>query len=91
MNQPVTPELPGTKPPKKTHGGTHGSSCICIRGWPSRSSMGGEVLGHMKMLCPSIGECQGQEAKWVGWGAGGREGDGGFSEGKLRKRITFQM
>jgi hypothetical protein len=26
------------------------------------------------VLCPSIGECQGQEAEWVGWwtGAGGR-------------------
>jgi hypothetical protein len=39
-----------------------GSSCICSRGWPSRSSMGGEVLGPVKVLCPSIGECQGQEA-----------------------------
>ena len=24
--------------------------------------MGGEVLGPVKALCPSIGECQGQEA-----------------------------
>jgi hypothetical protein len=44
--------------PKKTHGGTHGSSCICSRGWPSKSSMGGEALGPVKVLCPSIGECQ---------------------------------
>jgi hypothetical protein len=27
--------------PKSTHGGTHGSSCICSRGWPCRSSMEG--------------------------------------------------
>jgi hypothetical protein len=26
--------------PKSTHGGTHGSSCICSRGWPCQSSMG---------------------------------------------------
>jgi hypothetical protein len=25
-----------------------------IRGWPSQSSMGGEVLGPVKILCPSI-------------------------------------
>ena len=24
--------------------------------------MGGEALGPVKILCPSIGECQGQEA-----------------------------
>jgi hypothetical protein len=48
--------------PKSTHGGTHGSSCRCSRGWPSRSSVGGEALGSVKVLCPSVGECQGQEA-----------------------------
>jgi hypothetical protein len=47
---------------KKTRGGTHGSSCICSSGWPSQSSIGGEALGPVKALCPSIGECQGQEA-----------------------------
>jgi hypothetical protein len=58
---------------KKTRGGTCGSSYICSRGWPSRSSMGGEALGPVKVLCPSIGECLGQDQKWewVGWGAGG--------------------
>jgi hypothetical protein len=25
--------------------------------------MGGEALGLVKILCPSIGECQGQEAR----------------------------
>jgi hypothetical protein len=47
----------------------------------------GEALGPMKALCPSIGECQGQEWEWVGWeaggGGGGGRGDRGFSEGKL--------
>jgi hypothetical protein len=47
------------------------SSCVCSRGWPSRSSMGGEVLGPLKILCPSIRECQGQE-----WGVGGLKSRG---------------
>jgi hypothetical protein len=53
--------------------------------------MGGEALGPVKALCPNIGECQGQEWKWVGWGAGEGEEDGEFSEGKLGKGITFEM
>ena len=64
---------------KKTHGGTRVSSCVCSRGWPSRSLMGGEALGLVKVLCSSIGECQGQEAgvgglgSWAGgWGGGYR-------------------
>jgi hypothetical protein len=65
------------------------SSCICSRGWLSQSSMGGEALGPVKALCPSIGECQDQEWEWVGWGAG--EGERGFSKGKLGKGITFEM
>jgi hypothetical protein len=73
---------------KKTHGGTHGSSCVCSRGWPSQSSMGGEALGPVKVLCPSIGECQGQEAGVGGLGSGG--GGRGYSEGRLGKRI-FEM
>ena len=66
----------------KTHGGTHGSSCICSRGWPSWSSMGGEAIGPVKVLCPNIGKCQGQEA-----GEGGlmsrKSGEwiGGFQRG----------
>jgi hypothetical protein len=43
------------------------SSCICSRGWPSQPSMGGQVLGLGKILCPSIGEYQGQEAGVVVW------------------------
>jgi hypothetical protein len=51
--------------------------------------MGGEALGPVKVLCPSIGECQSQEWEWVGWIAGG--GWRGFLEGKLGKGITFEM
>jgi hypothetical protein len=46
---------------KKTQGGTCCSSYICSRGWLTLSSMGGEILGPVKALCPSIGECQDQE------------------------------
>jgi hypothetical protein len=51
--------------------------------------MGGEVLGPVKVLCPSIGEGQDQEWEWEGWGGGG--GHRGFSEGKPGKGITFEM
>jgi hypothetical protein len=44
--------------PKKTHGGTCGSSCTCRWEWPSRPSMGGEALGPVKVPCPIIGEFQ---------------------------------
>jgi hypothetical protein len=74
---------------KIAHGGTCGSSCMCSRGWPSRSSMGGEALGSVKVLCTSIGECQTRNGSgWVG-----KQGDGigGFSEGKLGKEVTFEM
>jgi hypothetical protein len=53
---------------KKIHGGTHVSSCICSRGWPIESSMGGEALGPVKVLCPSVEKCQGQEAGVGGFG-----------------------
>jgi len=42
--------------PKSTHGQTHGYSCICRREWPSWAQMGGEALGLVKALCPSIEE-----------------------------------
>jgi hypothetical protein len=67
---------------KKTHGGTGVSCCICSRGWPSQPSMGGETLGLAKILCPSIGECQGQEAGVGGLGSRRRgEGIGDFWRG----------
>ena len=43
--------------PKSTHGGTNGFSCICSKGWPCWASMGGEALGPVKSVCPSVGEC----------------------------------
>jgi hypothetical protein len=49
--------------------------------------MGAEALGSVKVLCPSIGECLGQE---VGEQGEGRE-NRGFSEVKLGKAITFEM
>jgi hypothetical protein len=81
--------------PKSTHGGIHGSSCLCSRGWPSLASMEREVLGPEKAWCPSIEECQGKWGRsgWVsertpseagGWGCG-------FAEGKLGRGITFKM
>ena len=53
--------------PKTTHGGTHGSSCMCSRGCPCQASMGGEGPGPVKAGCPSVGECQGYVVamKWV--------------------------
>jgi hypothetical protein len=48
----------------------------------------------MEAVCPSVGECQGQEVRVDGLGRRGkREGDmgRGFSEGKPGKRITFEM
>jgi hypothetical protein len=45
-----------------------------------------EALSLVKVLCPSKGECQGQEARgWVG-----EQGEG-VSEGKPGKRIIFEM
>jgi hypothetical protein len=28
--------------------------------------MGGEALGPVKALCPSVGECQARKQEWVG-------------------------
>jgi hypothetical protein len=53
--------------------------------------MGGEALGLGKIICPSTGECQGQE---VGVGALQTRVGGvyrGLSERKLEKGIAFEM
>jgi hypothetical protein len=48
--------------------------------------------GLAKILCPSIGECEGQEEGVGGLGSRGSvEGIGDFSERKLGKGITFEM
>jgi hypothetical protein len=64
------------------------------RGWPCQKSMVEEALGPVKALCPSVRECQGQEAGvggLVSRGKGEGIGRGGFSEGKPGKGITFEM
>jgi hypothetical protein len=44
--------------------------------------MGGEALGPVNVICPSIGECQDQEAGVVGLVSRGRgEGIGGIQRG----------
>jgi hypothetical protein len=54
--------------------------------------MGGEALGPVKVLCPSIGECQGQKAGVGGSGSrGGGGGDKGFLEGALGKGVRSEM
>jgi hypothetical protein len=45
---------------KSTHGGTHGFSCIGNRGWPCQAAMGGEALGPMNAVYPSVGEFKGR-------------------------------
>jgi hypothetical protein len=39
-----------------THGGTHGSSCICSRGWPCMASIGGEAICPVNARFPNVGE-----------------------------------
>jgi hypothetical protein len=62
------------------------STCICSRGWPSWPLVGGEALGRVKIICPSTGDCQGQESE-VG-GLGSRVVVGGV-QGALG--IAFEM
>ena len=50
-----------------------------------------EALGPVKVLCPSIGEYQGQEAGVGGLVSRGRGGNRGFSEGKPGKGLTLEM
>jgi hypothetical protein len=52
----------------------HVSSCICSRGWPSGPSMELEALGLSKIICPSTGQCQGQETGVGGLGSRARGG-----------------
>ena len=48
--------------------------------------MEGEVIGPMKALCPSVGECQGQEEGVGGLVSRGRgEGIEGFQRGKQER------
>ena len=87
INQPVPAELPGTKPPTKEYTSRDsGFSCICSRGWPCGTQMGREALGPVKVLCPSVEDCQDQEA-----GVGGLVSSGcgvgiaGFQRGNQKR------
>jgi hypothetical protein len=54
--------------------------------------MVGEALGPVKVLCPSLGECQSQDVGVGVLGSRGRwERDREVSEGKPGKGITFEM
>ena len=53
--------------------------------------MGGEALGIAKIICPSTGECQGQEAGLGGLGNRAEGGYRGLSGRKLGKVIAFEM
>jgi hypothetical protein len=53
--------------------------------------MGGEALGPVKDLCPSVGECQCQEGQVCMLASRGSWRGEGFLEGKPGKRITFEM
>jgi hypothetical protein len=55
INQPEPQNFQGLNhQPKSIHGETHGSSCICSRGWPCWTSMGGEALGPEKARCSRV-------------------------------------
>jgi hypothetical protein len=54
--------------PRSTYVGTHGSSHIYSREWPSWASVGGEALGPVKAGYPSVGKFEGGEAEAGGWG-----------------------
>ena len=53
--------------------------------------MGGETIGLVIIICPNIGEGQGQEIGVGGLGNRAGEGYMGLSERKLGKGITFEM
>jgi hypothetical protein len=53
--------------------------------------MGGKALGPVKVLYPSIRECQGQEVGVGRLGSGGGGRGWNILEGKLGKEITFEM
>jgi hypothetical protein len=55
-------------------------------GLNGRSSMGGEALGPVRVLCPNIGECQGQEVGMGGLVSRGKwEGTRGFQRGYQKR------
>jgi hypothetical protein len=87
MNQPVSQRSQELNhQPKSAHSGTHGSSCICSRGWPCGTSMRGDALGLVKAEYPSVGECQDREEGLGGLVSNERGNDmGGGFRGEMRK------
>jgi hypothetical protein len=61
MNYPVPPEFPETKPPTKEYAWWDLWLQLHMQQMPSQSSIGGEALGHVKALFPSVWEWQDQE------------------------------
>jgi hypothetical protein len=56
---------------------------MALAAYEAEDTMVGEALGPVKVLCPSIGDFQGQEAGVGRLGNRGRRvGDRGISEGK---------
>jgi hypothetical protein len=53
--------------------------------------MGGETLGLEKIICPSVGECQGQEVGGGTLGNRGRREYRRLLERKLGKGLAFEM
>ena len=69
INQPDSPDLPWTKRPKCTHGGTHGSSYMCSRGWMALSGINGSgVPWSCGGLMTQNREMPRNRSR-VGWGA----------------------
>ena len=78
MNEPDLPELPGTKPSTKE--GVPWLQCIYSRRWPCQTSVGGEVLGPVKVQCPSVPTGEGGEGGVGGWANTLIEAQGGVME-----------
>jgi hypothetical protein len=53
--------------------------------------MGGEALGFVNIICPSTGECHGQEAGVGGLGSRAGGAYRGLAERKLGKGIAFEV
>ena len=92
MNHPVPSEIQELNhQPKSAHGGTHGSRCLCSRGWPCLTSKE-EAFGPEKASYPSIGKYQDREVGVGGLVSRGRgDGLGDFQGRKPGKGTTFDM
>jgi hypothetical protein len=53
--------------------------------------MGREALGLANIICPSIGECQGQEVGVGGLGNRAGEGIGDFREETRKGKFAFEI